>query len=235
MNKDKMDWNRLVTREKINFDAKILGDSPYAVYEWHTADGVFYVGMGKWYRFQNVSDKSRSKEFMDVYQNNYCWPVVVACGMPEREARDLERNLIERRMMEGANLVNKQFVVDYYHTPANMKKYEFLKNRARERAANKKQYLKVPHSDLIVENGTTNISSVFEICGECDEFFSFLHACSELNCTVVFENEDITIRPGKLEMVDQLRLAAYTQIAQQPKLAEDYIRYLGNLALKRWK
>lgn len=95
----------------------------------------------------------------------------------------------------------------------NMDKYEKFKD--------------VPHFESIIENGLLNIPSVFVFSGGNMELFPFLAACKELNCTVYFKNEDITVLPES-DNFDNVVLSIYAAIAQNPKIAEDYIRYLSH-------
>ena len=86
----------------------------------------------------------------------------------------------------------------------------------------------VPHYDLIKENETIELFSVFDFTGGAEELFPFLYACRELNCTVVFKNEGITHKPDNDEDIgQQLILSVYASIAAEPKIANDYIRYLS--------
>ena len=55
--------------------------------------------------------------------------------------------------------------------------------------------------------------------------FSFLYTCKKMNCTVYFVNEDISVEPDSDEMLD-MRLAIYVSLAVDPKMAEDYARYV---------
>ena len=89
------------------------------------------------------------------------------------------------------------------------------------------KYKDVPHFENIVEKGTLNIPSVFVFKGGCMELFPFLAACREFNCTVFFENENITVLPEN-DNFDNMVLSIYAAIAQNPKIAEDYIRYLSH-------
>lgn len=86
----------------------------------------------------------------------------------------------------------------------------------------------VPHFTLIKENGTTTIPSVFMFKEGCKELFPFLAACSEYNCTVCFKNEGITVEP-KSELFNQVVLTTYMSLVEVPKIANDYLRYLGNI------
>lgn len=95
-----------------------------------------------------------------------------------------------------------------------------------------KRYDNVPHRDLIVHNGRVSIPSIFMFKGGCDELFPFLYACEKENCVVVFENENITVNSqGAFE---NLILSIYASIAQNHKVGDDYIRYLGNIYDMSW-
>lgn len=64
--------------------------------------------------------------------------------------------------------------------------------------------------------------------------FSFLCACEDYNCTVYFENEDITVIPNDDNSVTNILLTIYAAVASNPKIANDYIRYLNNLSEMNW-
>lgn len=93
----------------------------------------------------------------------------------------------------------------------------------------------VPHFNIIVENGTIHIPSIFMFEGGCIELFSFLHACRETNCTVIFDNENLTVVPDEVEWAQNLMLSMYAHIAESPTIAEDYMRYLLNLDKMDWR
>ena len=92
----------------------------------------------------------------------------------------------------------------------------------------------VPHFTLIKENGTITIPSVFMFKEGCKELFPFLAACSEHNCTVYFENEDITVEP-KSELMNQVVLTTYMSLVEVPKIANDYLSYLSNIDSMSWE
>lgn len=119
-------------------NAECLGDGQYSVYYWADSDGIiFYVGMGKGYRFCSANPKSRSRLFMEKYNEGGCYPKIIAYGMDERTARDLERRVIEELHKRGCKLVNRQFVdPTMYRTPARV---EFLKRLHTKRAGHQPQ------------------------------------------------------------------------------------------------
>lgn len=117
-----INWNKSSVKRFFTDTTQCYGEGQYSVYYWLDSEGkIFYVGMGKGYRFCNVSPSSRSKEFMEIYNRGGCEPKVIAYGMSEEEARKYERNLIEKLDELGFTLVNHQFLnPSMYHTPAKM-------------------------------------------------------------------------------------------------------------------
>lgn len=91
----------------------------------------------------------------------------------------------------------------------------------------------VPHFNLIVENEIINIPSVFMFKNGCKELFPFLYACKEYNCTVYFVNENLTVTPYE-EVYQNMLLTIYAHIAEYPKIANDYIRYLSKIDDMTW-
>lgn len=104
---------------------------------------------------------------------------------------------------------------------------------AKEKTEEEK-YKDVPHYELIVKDGEITIPSIF-MFSECHtEYYLFIHACSELNCTVHLENEGLTIKPGDDDMVRRVKELSYFQMAQCPKMVEHYLRYLLNQDKMKW-
>ena len=89
---------------------------------------------------------------------------------------------------------------------------------------NQDKYKNIPHGELIVENGSITIPSIF-MFDSIIEMKNFLHSCKMLNCIVRFENEDMIITPTDDGVMDA-KLASYGCIINFPKAAEDYIKYL---------
>ena len=89
-----------------------------------------------------------------------------------------------------------------------------------------------PHSDLAVKDQTITLRSVFDFVGGSDELFPFLYGCEKMNCTVIFDNEDITVLPNSKSNGDfqNIILSIYAWIARAPKIANDYMRYLNNIS-----
>lgn len=116
MGKYIVDWDSPYVRSCRHEYSERYGDGLYCVYFWED-DGheVFYVGSGKGYRFNDVSPKSRSAEFMERY--NSCdnpRPRIVAYGMTKEESRLFEMRLIRAFMILEFPLVNKEGVTRPY-------------------------------------------------------------------------------------------------------------------------
>jgi len=128
----KVNWNSTYVRRRYFHESIVkYGEGDYYVYFWQNYnEEPFYVGMGHGYRFTCTHPSARSKEFIEEYNKGGCSVKIVAYGMEERKARDFEKKLILAYHKLGFPLVNKQYLVDYYHTPAKM---EFYKNPKRHR------------------------------------------------------------------------------------------------------
>jgi hypothetical protein len=96
-----------------------------------------------------------------------------------------------------------------------------------------KKFDDIPHSELICTNGKIHIPSIFMFSGGCDELFPFLYACEKENCTVIFDNEDITVNDGG--NFQNILLSVYAFLAQNDnKIGSDYLRYLYNITNMKW-
>ena len=96
----------------------------------------------------------------------------------------------------------------------------------------KPDYKDVPRGELIKENETVTLFSVFDFTGGAEELFPFLYGCKQMNCTVLFKNEDITVAPDS-GCEQNLVLSFYAAVAKEPKIVKDYINYLTGKYLKR--
>ena len=90
----------------------------------------------------------------------------------------------------------------------------------------------VPHFEAIVENGYTTIPSIFMFDNNND-LYPFLYACRKCNCTVYFENENLTIEPER-DVAGDVKIMAYSMMMSCREIGDAYIRYLGNLAKMKW-
>lgn len=64
--------------------------------------------------------------------------------------------------------------------------------------------------------------------------FPFLSACEAMNCSVVFDNEGITANLKGDDPLQSAVLSIYAHIAEQPKIANDYIKYLTHFDKMDW-
>ena len=94
-------------------------------------------------------------------------------------------------------------------------------------------YKNVPHFELIQENEQITAPSIFMFTSN-DELYPFLYACEKHNCTVFFENENLTI-PPKYDMRIGTKLMAYSIVASCREIGDAYIRYLGNESLRHFR
>jgi hypothetical protein len=92
--------------------------------------------------------------------------------------------------------------------------------------------LGVPYEELIVDNDILRLRSIFDFAGGTEELFPFLYACEKRNCTVVFENEDITVAPDSKGIAQDVLLTFYASISKNQKIVNDYIRYIVNCSLE---
>jgi hypothetical protein len=125
-----IDWTLPSIGKWLSDNAKSYGDGQYSVYYWADRTGrIFYVGMGKGYRFSDTNPKARSAAFIEKYNEGGCYCKIVAFGMDERKARDLERSVIEGLFDVGCGLINRQFVdPTMYRTPACVEARKRLHN-----------------------------------------------------------------------------------------------------------
>lgn len=66
------------------------------------------------------------------------------------------------------------------------------------------------------------------------ELFAFLQGCKVNECTVLFENEGITVSPVDDRMVVNLHLSLYMTMKENQKMVGDYLRYLTNINKMKW-
>ena len=84
---------------------------------------------------------------------------------------------------------------------------------------------KIIHGDLIVPNGHIILRSVYQFA-DTEEVYAFLRCCAKANCSVYFQNEDIsTDRDGNMN-VPSIAIAMYMHLKENPKIVEAYLGYL---------
>lgn len=94
------------------------------------------------------------------------------------------------------------------------------------------RYKDVPHFNLIEENKPVVIPSIFMFTSH-EELYPFLAACQAFNSTVFFENERMIV-PPHADMMTELKVMCYVNVACCREIGDAYVRYLGNLAKMNW-
>jgi hypothetical protein len=83
---------------------------------------------------------------------------------------------------------------------------------------------------LLVKSGETiTFRSIFDFTGGIPDVFEFLGHCSKQSCTVVFDNENLTVKPDS-NVTTNVMLTFYAHIAEHPEVIAEYLRYLTLLA-----
>lgn len=67
----------------------------------------FYVGCGTHSRAKTIKHGSRTKSFLNVYNNNPCHYVIIKDNLSNKEAAFLEREVIKDYREQGCELVNQ--------------------------------------------------------------------------------------------------------------------------------
>lgn len=89
------------------------------------------------------------------------------------------------------------------------------------------------HLELIEKDGTVKTPSIF-MFKYADEVTAFIRHSKKMNCTIVFENENITISPDNDDYDYRYVLYAYSSIIANREAGNAYCRYLGNLDKMSW-
>ena len=88
------------------------------------------------------------------------------------------------------------------------------------------------HLDIIVKDGTVRIPSIF-MFEDWIDIEPFLAHARKMNCTVVFENENITVEPNDYESVRR-KISLFVTIISYRELGNAYVRYLGSPDKMSW-
>lgn len=89
------------------------------------------------------------------------------------------------------------------------------------------------HLELIVRDGTVRIPSIFMFEDYLD-ITEFLNYASKMNCTVVFENENITRNPSNDDTYVRSKLEMYSVMVGTREFGNSYVRYLGSPEKMNW-
>lgn len=89
------------------------------------------------------------------------------------------------------------------------------------------------HLELIVKDGTIRIPSIF-LFEDFEDVTIFLNHAKKANCTVVFDNENMTVAPDGGDSVVRTKVHIYTTMIANRELGNAYVRYLGNIDKMSW-
>ena len=89
------------------------------------------------------------------------------------------------------------------------------------------------HLDLIVKNGTVKIPSIF-LFQHFEDVTLFLNHAKKENCTVIFENEDLTVTPDNDDMVIRGKVGIFSSIIACREIGNAYVRFVGNIDKMSW-
>lgn len=92
---------------------------------------------------------------------------------------------------------------------------------------------KCPHGELIVPRGHLILRSVYQFA-DPEEVFAFLHCCEKADCSVYFHNEDISVASTGVMNVPEIAIAMYMHMKDNPKMVEDYFRFLLKSSRGEW-
>ena len=90
------------------------------------------------------------------------------------------------------------------------------------------------HLDIIVKDGTVKIPSIFMFKTSGD-ITQFLNKSEEMNCMVIFENENIKVLPNRDDGILCVIIAIYKQMVDNHEIGNAYVRYLGNIDRMKWE
>ena len=89
------------------------------------------------------------------------------------------------------------------------------------------------HLELIVKDGTVTIPSIF-MFEDWVDIEPFLNHARKMNCTVVFENENLEVTPDNYDSV-RLKIDIFKTIISYREIGNAYVRYLGSPDKMRWE
>lgn len=88
------------------------------------------------------------------------------------------------------------------------------------------------HLELIVKDGTVTIPSIF-MFEDWVDIDPFLNHARKMNCTVIFENENIKVAPND-NHTSSAKIGIYRTVIAEREIVNAYLRYLGNIDKMSW-
>lgn len=89
------------------------------------------------------------------------------------------------------------------------------------------------HLELIVKDGTIRLPSIF-LFEYFEDVTIFLNHAKKANCTVIFDNENITVAPDNDDFGVRTKIHIFTAMIANRELGNAYVRYLGNIEKMSW-
>lgn len=86
--------------------------------------------------------------------------------------------------------------------------------------------------ELIVKDGTVTIPSIFMFEDWLD-IDPFITQARKMNCTIVFENENLVVEPNNYESVSHY-INVYRIMVSHRELGNAYVRYVGGSDKMSW-
>ena len=78
----------------------------------------------------------------------------------------------------------------------------------------------------IIKDGTISIESIYQLDGVYG-VEALLQECRDKNCTIYFQNEDLTVTPEDQNSTDmRAKIHSYEMIMNYPTAAKDYFNYI---------
>lgn len=90
-----------------------------------------------------------------------------------------------------------------------------------------------PHGELIVPDGHIVLRSIYQF-KDSTEVYAFLHGCRKECCSVCFQNEDICVNSAGEISVPEIAIAVFMHMKHNPKMVEDYIRFILKSNSHEW-
>jgi hypothetical protein len=90
-----------------------------------------------------------------------------------------------------------------------------------------------PHGELIVPRTHIILRSIYQFA-DSTEVFAFLHCCEQADCSVYFQNEDISMASTGVMNVPEIAVAMYMHMKDNPKIVEDYFRFMLKSSRGEW-
>ena len=87
------------------------------------------------------------------------------------------------------------------------------------------------HLELIVKDGTVRIPSIF-MFEDWIDIDPFLSHARKMNCTIIFENENIEVVPNDYE--SGTKIGMYRTMVAEREFGNAYVRYLGSPDKMSW-